>query len=466
LQLDESAPELPQNVWSLNTLVYARPAIRSAAGQLLANWRDEQQCGLLAEEVARLLRTLPREEISLELIALLEKWGREESVERLERIWLRPVVKDNDFEKSILNNVRFAAGKALAAQRGEPINDFLRRRLNDASRAQVIAALNALSDQMLAELIGDVVAKLDDRDPEVRYEAANSLSQCKELIADKLLRVFQSDQDENVRFQAAATLGVQCDQRVLPHFLSLLRDGDPDQRAEALSILWRFPEPEVLDAVYNQAMRDDYPEVLHNATLVLTDALDPRAGEMCLRLLQSGDQRSNLIGASFVCSLEWKSLSEDVVKKITDLLAGWLNMGQSALHLAARSALMNLHDRRGYQGLSQALKNIDDPELDSWRSMALMELASLAPDDFQPLQLRALLQDRSPWVRANAALVAGQYRSRDLIEELRLLLDDESVDLVAQKTVATLASEALDRIAGKRERWQPAPRKPTFKAQA
>ena len=469
LQLDESAPELPQNVWSLNTLVYARPAIRSAAGQLLANWRDEQQCGLLAEEVARLLSTLREEEITLELIALLEKWGREEGVGRLERIWLRPEVKANTFERYFLNNVRVAAGKALAAQQGMPISDFIRRRLNGADRAQVIAALNALSDQMRAELISDVAEKLDDSDPKVRREAADSLASCEEFapeIADKLLRIFQSDRDEDVQFSAAATLGVQCDHRVLPYFLSLLRDGNSDQRAHALSILWRFPKPEVLDAVYNQAMRDDRPELLENATLVLTDALDLRSGDMYLRLLQSDDQRSNLIGAALACSLERKSLSEDVVKKITDLLAGWLDTGQTALHLAARSALISLHDKRGYQGLCQALKNIDDPTLDSWRSLALMKLASLAPDDFQPLHLRALLQDQSPSVRANSALVAGQYRSRDLVDEIRLLLDDESADPLTQKTVATFANEALDRIAGKRERWQPAPRKPTFKTHA
>jgi hypothetical protein len=58
-------------------------------------------------------------------------------------------------------------------------------------------------------------------------------------------------------------------------------------------------------------------------------------------------------------------------------------------------------------------------------------------------------------MRETAALVAGQHKAHILRDELEALVEDVSVSSATGKSVGKGASEALDRIAGKRGRWVP-----------
>ena len=456
-QMEESAPNIPGGTWSLDLLVYGRPAIRGHVRQLLAGWKEDRQLGMLAEEVARLLRVVRPDEITLELIGLLEKWRLSESVEQLEKIWLRPKALYGH-QLLLSNEVQFATGKALAAQMGLSITEFLHKRLHMDEQQQIYAALDAIYAEGIPQIEEDLMNLIDHSDPDIRSRTAGALSSFESPspeMKNRLFLLFENDPHHKVRYIAATTLGVWADRRVLPYILSLLQDEDDDIRAEACSILWRFRLPEVADALYNQALHDEASYVIENAAFVLTDFMDPRSGELFLQLLKNNDnERSRQIGASLAATLDIDFHSPEILQEISDTIAGWLKTESTEFRLLARCTLLNLRDERGYQGLWQDLKEpLDVYEV--YRSFLLQKLAIWQPSNFEPLRLRPLLHDQNPTVRANAALIVGQVRERRLIEELLLLLEDETVDPVTNKTVAMYASEALDRIAGKREPWKP-----------
>jgi hypothetical protein len=91
--------------------------------------------------------------------------------------------------------------------------------------------------------------------------------------------------------------------------------------------------------------------------------------------------------------------------------------------------------------------------------MVVQQLASWVPSGFEPWRLRPLLHDDFPDIRATAALVAGQLKAAVLIDELQLRLEDGN-ETSYKKTVAVEASEALDRISGKRPPWEAHRRQP------
>jgi len=78
------------------------------------------------------------------------------------------------------------------------------------------------------------------------------------------------------------------------------------------------------------------------------------------------------------------------------------------------------------------------------------------------------------WLRSPRSLDHSRLDERsiafhdrgDQIGELQDLLEDEAIEPVTKKTVATYASEALDRIAGKHNLWQPTPRRAALKEQS
>jgi hypothetical protein len=95
--------------------------------------------------------------------------------------------------------------------------------------------------------------------------------------------------------------------------------------------------------------------------------------------------------------------------------------------------------------------------LPTYRCYVVIKLAFWTPPLLDLVHLRTLLHDPDPNMRAAAAQVAGQERARVLIPDLQSLLEDYTVADPMGQAIAVVASEALDRIAGKRERWRPTP---------
>jgi hypothetical protein len=140
---------------------------------------------------------------------------------------------------------------------------------------------------------------------------------------------------------------------------------------------------------------------------------------------------------------------------LCDLLHAWLASADRRLALTSRQGLLSLHDSRAGEQLWAALRpDAAGSATHSFRAMVLYGLASWQPEGFDHSGLRSLLHDTDPTVRAHAALVAGQVRARNLIEDLVALGDDTSEIPKFSSTVARMSTEALDRIQGKRPPWQ------------
>ena len=73
---------------------------------------------MLAQEVANIAGTPRSEDVMLALLELLQVFRSARTQRCLEDIWQLPEVTDSEHGTVLLNNVRAAAGRALAAVEG------------------------------------------------------------------------------------------------------------------------------------------------------------------------------------------------------------------------------------------------------------------------------------------------------------------------------------------------------------
>ena len=322
------------------------------------------------------------------------------------------------------------------------------------------ASLQAASYIRSIEVLPAISSLLEHPDPRVRSEALDALAgyEYDTELANRLWKLFQNDQDEEVKYIAASSLGVWKDERILPYLLSLLKENDDEIRATVCSILRRYRLPRVADRLLEVALNDSNINTRVMATFALADFGDPRVVEPCLQLLNSSDDYARIVMAYAVITFPHKSLFKP---EVTDVFANWINTNHIKLRILGRAGLIALRDPRCYPGLWSDVSYSVSGKVGNHRWSVISQLAQWVPPEFDPVHLRSLLHDREPVMRANAALVAGQERANSLIPDLESLLEDHSVvnTAIEKKTVSEYASEALDRIAGKRERWQPSPRK-------
>jgi hypothetical protein len=105
------------------------------------------------------------------------------------------------------------------------------------------------------------------------------------------------------------------------------------------------------------------------------------------------------------------------------------------------------------------LKDLQDPRarVDSYHWDAMRAAAEWAPPWLGAAHIAPFLHDSDPDMRKAAVLVAGQLGLASLTLDLESLLSDQTVSSADRATVAAGASEALDRIAGKRPKWTAPP---------
>ena len=471
--------------WALDLLVNAREVVREAAKRALKSVPGSERRAVLAQEVANIAGTPRSEDVMLALLELLQVFRSARTQRCLEDIWQLPEVTDSEHGTVLLNNVRAAAGRALAAVEGLSFGEFLRRRLTSSNPRQVIHALDVVPEAGEVTGLEPVLLGLFEHpNPRIRKQLAYALmaDHLQQWLdgTERLVALAEKDPDEQTRITAMFTLGVRGDRRVLNLLLDRLRSPLPETRAEVCSVLWRYRLPEVADALFTAAARETDANVSRNIAFVLADFQDERAGELVLRLLRSQADENRRLGAFFAGLVDADTLAGPIRQEITDVLAERIhrhygvartNAGSRQLgehrqpdaqidafreRMNARKALLHLHDDRGHVGLWEDLCIAIEP---GYRAMVVQQLASWVPSGFEPWRLRPLLHDDSPDIRATAALVAGQLKAAVLIDELQLLLEDGN-ETSYKKTVAVEASEALDRISGKRPPWEAHRRQP------
>jgi HEAT repeat protein len=463
-QLAAAAPDLPhEGEWVEPLLVAASPAMRARVQSLLSRIANRGQISNLVERIKAVLAEPQPEDVTVELLRTLGRWKVPAGGDVLLRLWREPVVAGGTGEPWLSRDVRAAAGHALAEVAEQSYSDFVLTRIEDGSSLDREAAFDAAAYGEMVELRPALTRCLDDADPRIRGAAAESLGGLEPdaRTQDRLWELFEDDPDPLVRDRAAGSLGVLMDDRVVDYFLRKLDDADPGARGQACSILWRFRSPRAADALAELARHDPEPGTRGTATFVLADWRDPRAAAICLERLTGPDDYERAVAAGMVAMLARPpGISVEVKVPITEELVSWLDDEPITLRLLARAALVAFEDERSYRGLwSDVSYEVSGGE-GSYRWFVIRQLAEWIPEGFEPLRLRPLLHDREPDMRSSAALVAGQLRSRELIADLKALLDDPGVGSLGP--VAKEAREALDRIAGKRPPWEPAARGTPF----
>jgi HEAT repeat protein len=464
-QLAAAAPRLPEADWVEPLLVMASPAIRERVHLVLSQVTDRAQLARIAERVAAVLEEPCSEDVAIELLGAFELWRIPQSEGLLTQLWRDPEVTRTESGRYLSRLVQAAAAQALAALAGLNLSDFLLARIHGAYQPDREGAIEVAATNKVLEARPAVVECLDDPSPVIRRIAVDGLADYDPDPAtrDRLWQLFETDPDERVRWRAANSLGVWRDKRVADFFLRRLDENDPDTRGEACSVLWRFRSPRAADRLAQLAQHDPEPEIRGTATFVLADWNDPRASSICLERLNGPETYERTVAAGMIVRLAGLgAISDKLTIPISDELASWLDDERSTLRLLARAALAALEDQRCYAGLWSDVSWEVSAGEGPYRWFVIMQLAGWLPEGFEPLRLRPLLNDRDPDMRSSAALVAGQVRSRDLVPDLQLLLEDQSVGSLAP--VAKEASEALDRIAGKRPPWKPTARESPFAA--
>ena len=464
-QMERAAPHLPHGGdWVEALLLNARPIVRFAVHRILRTLRQPDQVRALVKSLDEVLRVPRTEPIALELIALLETLGTPQVQPLLERLWLKPGIRDpGDSEPMLDRDIRAASGKALARLQQRSFSQWLIDRIDSGLLLQVMSAMDAAAVGAIAEVRSSIESCLSDPKPKIRRAACLALADYSPSpsVADRLWQIAREDSSPSTRAEALSTLGVWQDPRALDPLFTMLNAGDPDTRATAVSVLRFFRDPLIADRLAERARIERDPNTRVNIAFVLADFLDPRAVESATVLMDSGDRRSQHVGIHFAGMLaDLTPIDAAAREQMIAQLARFARGEEIEGRLLAKAALAAHEEPAALDGLWRdvAYGASGQTGADVARWFAVFELAGAARlwPSIEPRRLVPLLNDPDPAMRAAAALLAGQITARVLTSDLQSLLDDESASSVGgRETVAQVASEALDRIAGKRAPWTP-----------
>jgi HEAT repeat protein/beta-lactamase regulating signal transducer with metallopeptidase domain len=246
-------------------------------------------------------------------------------------------------------------------------------------------------------VIAALIERLKDTDAGVRRAAASSLGNLKSRTAVSALVDALADRNKEVRAAAAGALGDIEDPAAVPGLSRLLNDESPDVRERALGALSSFASSLTVAQVL-PALRDARPGIRAKGAEILEEIGDQAAVAPLVKLL--GDP------------------SPEVRHETIQALA----------HLGATTATAPI---------SAAMRDVN-PEVRSAALQALRELKAPVADG----ELLTALHDENADVRAHALELAKEKPSAALIPVFRKLLDDSDSD-VRQAAVEAL-SEVRD----------------------
>jgi len=455
-QLETTAPLVPFDGDWLESLIFtAKSDIRSRVSEVLRSLSNRTQIERLAAQLAELLARPREEKCTITALRLLTEWKVKATEGILDAIWLKPRVLNASHGTALVHSVGEEAGRALAALSNIGFADFVKQEIGQKDSRRRRVAIEIAGACKLLEVRAEIIAALNDPSLKMREYALASLAYYnpEPEICDTVYHIFEKESGE-FRQRAAWTLGAWKDERILQHLLKFLDSPEANERAHTISILLRYPRDEVAQRLLSLALEDPAPNVRTLASFTLADFGHPLAGEAALALLQSQD--TLIIGIFVVIrSSDTTGLVEDVRERLRTKFYELIGNDLVQTRLAARTALLKLRDARACDGLWSDIESQDSLAHPSYRWFPINQLAEWRPPDFDSERLRPLLHDDDPWMRQQACLVAGQMRAASLRDELQLLISDDTIAGAEQVTVARYASEALDRIAGKRPPWVP-----------
>lgn len=318
----------------------------------------------------------------------------------------------------------------------------------DQQRRLVDALVTALSDQdadvrkqaaaTLATLrdpraIDGLTVALKDRDPDVREEAVSGLAQMRAPSAAGPLLLALKDESGEVRAKAAYALGELRDPRSADALTSTLEDPDAEVREQAVYALGRLRLSASLEPL-QAALKDPDADVRQHAANALAELEDPRSTDALIGALSDADADVRQQAAFGLAKLRAPSAVTPLIRALAD--------SDAEVRQQAAFALSGLRDPRAVDSLIGALKD-RMPEVRQQAAFALSQLrasAAVGP-------LIATLKDQDGEVRQQAAFALGQIRSAEAIDPLTAALQDPDDDVRQQ------VAFALGQLMGKNSKW-------------
>jgi HEAT repeat protein len=372
-----------------------------------------ERYGVSAEVVPPTKKAAGQRRTPEEKIAYLEKLGNPR--------------KDNDNPNAIRylsdpdERVRAAAASALgdldaASMNGRdepgPGSDqapgALMKALKDKSAAVRAASASALGEMRASEAVDDLVAALEDSDPQVMLAAAKGLENMPtDAAAPALTRIYQDAKTpQDLKDQAVATLATLCSPTSLPVFLHELESSEAVNPPVNIGYALRCMLKKKADASAYEPIRrkieSQQPRPQEALIIALGETKNPSALSALTELVQgrnivvrnaAADALGELGDPRAVSPLAGMLREEDASQRITAAAA----MAKLSGFTAPPELLATLHDADSTVRLwgTTALAGSRDPR-------AIHEL--IAAMSTEPLAITALAKSKSP--EAVTALIA------------------------------------------------------------
>lgn len=386
----------------------------------LAELDADQQCGMLAHELAHLDRRDPAWLIAAsvaERIAFLQPLNRlarrrmQESAEYLCDEWAVRRTGSGVFLAKCLAKVAEwmdAAPRAvpLAGMAEERSHLVARvRRLLDGSPFSRTPARRTLVTASLVAIAVTVVAV-----PEVSLARRQADSAAPSGDAGKAM-LYQ---------------GADTSRAVVQALIEAVRDSDVEVRRAAVRSLGRFEDPATIPA-FRLALRDADPEVRGAAAEALGERHDRNSAPALAELLKDESASVRRAAAGALGEIPRAGALAPLLAALRD--------SDAEVRERVIEALSKTKDPGAVEGLVGAIKD-PKPDVRAKAIEALTELELEAP----PAGVLEALRDPHPEVRHQAAHAAGHFQDARAVPALRLLIEDPD------REVREAAVEALSEI--------------------
>jgi HEAT repeat protein len=344
------------------------------------------------------------------------------------------------YEEHLQRNL-LLAGQCLADDlRVEPaasdwVFDQLAALLLETPIGPLREGIAALAQEMAGtayegELVGRLLARLEDDNAELRDSAAWVLGQIGDQRAVEGLLARLEDDSPTVRASAAGALGRVGEGRAVAGLLACLEDDSAEVRAAAAWALEQIKSEQVVKGLLAR-LEDDSPAVRDRAAWVLGRIGDERAIEGLLVHLEDGSAAVRARAAGALGEIKSERAAAGLLARLEDKVA--------AVRARAAGALGRIGDERAVAGLLARLQD-DNAEVRASVAWALGEIESKQA----LVGLLARLEDDVAAVRASAAGALGRIGDERAVAGLLARLEDDVAAVRAR------AAWALGRIGGER----------------
>ena len=274
------------------------------------------------------------------------------------------------------------------------------------------------------------LARLTDKDPSIRANAAISMGKYADKRAVLPLITALKDQDRLTRTFAAQSLGLIGDRRAVDPLILLLKDSDPLVQGAAAQALGNLNDPRAIAQLL--AFASDETVQSSGYAFVALREMSADKSSAAVVGLASPNARVRENAARLLATTKEPAVLAALKRALTD--------SDAKVRIAAFSSLASLGDPSALQ-LSLELLHSKDPD---GRAVALQALKNLNYEKLLDV-LIAALKDPAQLVRVSAVFVLTDLQGPQSVEPLITALDDS--DREVQGIAANALAELKDRRA-------------------